>query len=250
MTNQMTMSERIIADVGEKNKASIFELYLDNCASTDTKELTDEFVGLEVLSLINCQITNLDFLPTLPNLKILDCSTNSLSDDLKKISSFANLSHLNLCGNKIADVQTLKPLAVITPLKSLDISDNDVVDYREEVFKLLPQLDFLDGVNAAGEEMDVDKADGAEDGGEEDGAETDGDSDEEANDETTEEDDEDGEHSPGISMLNDSAACEAADNDPEDFIPQDGQDAAGDAPRRRGTKRKADDTNDRDDVKR
>jgi len=42
---------------------------LDNCRSTAIVGLTDEFVGLESLSLINVGLTSLKGFPKLPNLR-------------------------------------------------------------------------------------------------------------------------------------------------------------------------------------
>lgn len=47
----------------------IKELNLDNCRSTAIVGLTDEFVGLESLSLINVGLTSLKGFPKLPNLR-------------------------------------------------------------------------------------------------------------------------------------------------------------------------------------
>lgn len=47
----------------------IQELILDNCYSTAVVGLTDEFVNLEVLSLIKVGLTNLKNFPNLPNLR-------------------------------------------------------------------------------------------------------------------------------------------------------------------------------------
>lgn len=47
----------------------ITEFVLDNCRSTNIVGLTDEFVALESLSLINVGLTSLKGFPVLPNLK-------------------------------------------------------------------------------------------------------------------------------------------------------------------------------------
>ena len=59
-----------------------------------------------------------------------------------------NLTHLNLRGNKIKDLSTTDPLKNLEDLKSLDLFHCEVTnlnDYRENVFKLLLQLTYLDG---------------------------------------------------------------------------------------------------------
>ncbi|XP_029430303.1 acidic leucine-rich nuclear phosphoprotein 32 family member A isoform X5 [Rhinatrema bivittatum] len=86
------------------------ELVLDNCRSNDGKieGLTDEFEELEFLSTINVGLTSVANLPKLNKLK------------KKKLEN----------------------------LKSLDLFNCEVTnlnDYRENVFKLLPQITYLDG---------------------------------------------------------------------------------------------------------
>lgn len=47
----------------------IKDLNLDNCRATQIEGLTDEFQGMESLSLINVGLTMLKSFPSLPNLK-------------------------------------------------------------------------------------------------------------------------------------------------------------------------------------
>lgn len=54
----------------------IKELNLDNCRSSSINGLTDEFVNLESLSLINVGLVSLKGFPKLPNLKKLELSDN------------------------------------------------------------------------------------------------------------------------------------------------------------------------------
>lgn len=58
------------------------------------------------------------------------------------------LTHLNLSGNKIKDLETLQPLKELTNLKNLDLYNNEVTsieDYKVKVFELIPSLKYLDG---------------------------------------------------------------------------------------------------------
>lgn len=54
----------------------IVELNLDNCRSTSIVGLTDEFVNLESLSMINVGLVSLKGFPKLPKLKKLELSDN------------------------------------------------------------------------------------------------------------------------------------------------------------------------------
>lgn len=58
------------------------------------------------------------------------------------------LTILNLSGNKIKDFDELKPLSSMEKLEILDLFNNEVTsaeNYRNNVFRLIPSLKFLDG---------------------------------------------------------------------------------------------------------
>ncbi|ELK34203.1 Acidic leucine-rich nuclear phosphoprotein 32 family member B [Myotis davidii] len=186
-------------------EACVRELVLDNCKSDDGKieGLTDEFVNLEFLSLINVGLISVSNLPKLPKLKKLELSDNRISGCLDMLAEkLPNLTHLNLSGNKLKDISTLEPLKKLECLKSLDLFNCEVTnlnDYRESVFKLLPQLTYLDGydredreapdsdaeVDGVDEEEDDEEGEDEEDEEDEDGEE------EEFDDEEDEDEDED-----------------------------------------------------------
>ncbi|KAK2120033.1 hypothetical protein P7K49_001419 [Saguinus oedipus] len=180
------------------------ELVLDNCKSNDGKieGLTAEFVNLEFLSLINVGLISVSNLPKLPKLKkdvdvtFLELSENRIFGGLDMLTEkLPNLTHLNLSGNKLKDISTLEPLKQkslggpkkLECLKSLDLFNCEVTnlnDYRESVFKLLPQLTYLDGYDR--EDQEAPDSDAEVDGVDEE------EEDEEGEDEEDEED-EDGE---------------------------------------------------------
>uniref|UniRef100_A0A4W5R951 Acidic leucine-rich nuclear phosphoprotein 32 family member n=1 Tax=Hucho hucho TaxID=62062 RepID=A0A4W5R951_9TELE len=158
------------------------ELVLDNCRSNEGKVegLTEEFVNLEFLSLINVGLFSVSNLPKLGKLKKLELSDNRISGGLDVLAEkLPNLTHLNLSGNKLKDISTLEPLKKLDSLKSLDLFNCEVTnlnDYRESVFKLLPQLTYLDGYDVEDREAsDVDGVDDDDEGGakDEDGEEED-----------------------------------------------------------------------------
>ncbi|XP_065110943.2 acidic leucine-rich nuclear phosphoprotein 32 family member B isoform X3 [Paramisgurnus dabryanus] len=166
------------------------ELVLDNCRSNEGKieGLTADFVNLEFLSLINVGLLSVSNLPKLGKLKKLELSDNRISGGLDVLAEkLPNLTHLNLSGNKLKDISTLEPLKKLDHLKSLDLFNCEVTnlnDYRESVFKLLPQLTYLDGYDM--DDQEASDSDGEADG---DGVDDDDDDDEEGE----EEEDEDGE---------------------------------------------------------
>lgn len=110
--------------------------------------LTDEYTNLEILSLNNAGLTTLKGFPTLPKLRKLELSDNRISHGLNFLNGCKKLTHLNLSGNKIANLETLKPLEEFENLKNLDLFNNEVTnieDYRNRVFALHPSLKYLDG---------------------------------------------------------------------------------------------------------
>lgn len=58
------------------------------------------------------------------------------------------LTHLNLSGNKIGDLEELKALENFKTLLVLDLFNNAITSidsYREKIFALIPSLKYLDG---------------------------------------------------------------------------------------------------------
>ncbi|XP_063044240.1 acidic leucine-rich nuclear phosphoprotein 32 family member A [Engraulis encrasicolus] len=147
----MDMKKRIHLELRNRTPSDVKELVLDNCRSNEGKieGLTDEFEELEFLSTINVGLTSVANLPKLNKLKKLELSDNRISGGLEVLSEKCpNLTHLNLSGNKIKDLSTIEPLKKLESLKSLDLFNCEVTnlnDYRDNVFKLLPQLTYLDG---------------------------------------------------------------------------------------------------------
>lgn len=145
------MKKRIHLELRNRTPSDVKELVLDNCRSNEGKieGLTDEFEELEFLSTINVGLTSVANLPKLNKLKKLELSDNRISGGLEVLAEKCpNLTHLNLSGNKIKDLSTIEPLKKLESLKSLDLFNCEVTnlnDYRENVFKLLPQLTYLDG---------------------------------------------------------------------------------------------------------
>uniref|UniRef100_H0WTG1 Acidic leucine-rich nuclear phosphoprotein 32 family member n=1 Tax=Otolemur garnettii TaxID=30611 RepID=H0WTG1_OTOGA len=154
----MDMKKRIHLELRNRTPEAVRELVLDNCRSNDGKieGLTAEFVNLEFLSLINVGLISVSNLPELPKLKKLELSENRIFGGLDVLAEkLPNLKHLNLSGNKLKDISILAPLKKLECLKSLDLFNCEVTnlnDYRESVFKLLPQLNYLDGYDREDQE--------------------------------------------------------------------------------------------------
>ncbi|KAM6409594.1 acidic leucine-rich nuclear phosphoprotein 32 family member A isoform 2-T2 [Rhynochetos jubatus] len=162
----MDMKKRIHLELRNRTPSDVKELVLDNCRSYEGKieGLTDEFEELEFLSTINVGLTSVANLPKLNKLKKLELSDNRISGGLEVLAEKCpNLTHLNLSGNKIKDLGTMEPLKKLENLKSLDLFNCEVTnlnDYRENVFKLLPQLTYLDGYDRDDKEAPDSDAEG------------------------------------------------------------------------------------------
>lgn len=254
-TGLPAMEKRILLEKRGRNPGEIKELVLDNCRSTHIEGLTDEFVALETLSLINVGLTSLKGFPKLSNLKKLELSDNRISGGLNHLQSSPKLTHLNLSGNKIKDLDTLQPLKEFKNLKSLDLFNNEVTNgdnYREKVFSLIPSLRCLDGFDT--DDCEVDDSEGEDDevNGNEDG---DGDANEEDSEEVSdEEDDEDFDDGVGLETVykagledesdEDDFLCDEEEEDDDDDNDDDEQDEEEESSPARGKKRKHEDGGD------
>lgn len=157
------MEKRIELEKRGKNPSDIKELNLDNCRSTNIVGLTDEFTNLESLSLINVGLTSLKGFPKLPNLKKLELSDNRISNGFDILETSPKLTHLNISGNKIKDLDSLKPLKQFKELRNLDLFNNEattIENYREQIFKMIPNLKYLDGFDS--EDHEAEDSDGDE----------------------------------------------------------------------------------------
>ncbi|XP_062334869.1 acidic leucine-rich nuclear phosphoprotein 32 family member B isoform X2 [Osmerus eperlanus] len=250
----MDMKKRIHLELRNMTPSDVRELVLDNCRSNEGKieGLTAEFVNLEFLSLINVGLMSVSNLPKLGKLKKLELSDNRITGGLDVLAEkLPNLTHLNLSGNKLKDISTLEPLKKLDNLKSLDLFNCEVTnlnDYRESVFKLLPQLTYLDGYDledreasdSDGEVDGVDDDDDEEGEEDEDGEEEDFDEDEDDDDEEEvegEEDDEEGSGDDEEEDLGQEGEVEDEDDEEEEDEAEAGK----------GEKRKRDPEDEDDD---
>lgn len=251
------MKKRVNLELRHRSPTEVQELVLDNCRTGEGKieGITEEFSNLELLSLINVGLTSVADIPKLDKLKKLELSDNRISGGLEVLAErLVNLTHLNLSGNKFKDISTLEPLKKLPQLKSLDLFNCEVTnlaDYRESIFKLLPQLTYLDG-------YDIDDCEASDSDGEGDGIEDEDEEGEEGESEDFEEeeeedeedvvaeeddddddsaDDEDGEVNGDVDSEDDDDDDDDEDDDDEDSSPAKGE----------KRKRDPDDEDDEDD---
>ncbi|XP_053172821.1 putative acidic leucine-rich nuclear phosphoprotein 32 family member C isoform X2 [Scomber japonicus] len=155
----MDIRKRIELELRNRAPPDVKDLVLDNCRSKEGKieGLTDEFVELQFLSAINIELTTVANLPKLNKLEKLDLSDNRISGGLEVLpEKCPNLTHLNLSGNQVRDFSVTESLKELGALKSLDLFNCEVTmrnGYRSNVFRILPQLTYLDGYDRNGVEM-------------------------------------------------------------------------------------------------
>ena len=81
---------------------------------------------------------------------------------MNHLTTSPKLTSLNLSGNKVKDLDELKPLASLEKLEILDLFNNEVTageNYREKIFELIPSLKYLDGFDEADNENPTDDED-------------------------------------------------------------------------------------------
>lgn len=67
---------------------------------------------------------------------------------MSNLSASTKLTNLNLSGNKIKDLEELKPLESFKELEVLDLFNNEatsIESYRQKIFTMIPSLVYLDG---------------------------------------------------------------------------------------------------------
>ncbi|XP_077400451.1 acidic leucine-rich nuclear phosphoprotein 32 family member D-like isoform X1 [Vanacampus margaritifer] len=251
----MDLKKKLSLELDQRSPKDVQELVLDNCRTVDGRieGITEEFCNLETLSLINVCLTSLADIPRLDKLKKLELSDNRISGGLEVLAErLKSLKHLHLSGNKFKDISTLEPLKNLPQLKSLDLFNCEVTNlanYRESIFKLLPNLTYLDGFDIADcEGSDSEgEVDGTED--EDEGCDSEDFEDEEEEDivavEDDDEDDESGDDEDG-GHVNGDADSDEDDDDEEEDEEEDVDDGSSPA---KGEKRKRDpeDEDDKDD---
>lgn len=138
------------------------------------------------------------------------------------------MTSLNLSGNKLATIKDLAPLASLENLTHLELSDCELVsldNYRKEVFALLPNLMFLDGLDQNGVEESEMRALGEGLNGSKNGTERTSrpaeDDEEQEDDEEDEGDESEEEEELGLSALQGSKELES---DEEDYVPGEEED--------------------------
>ncbi|XP_061839015.1 acidic leucine-rich nuclear phosphoprotein 32 family member E-like [Nerophis lumbriciformis] len=243
----MDMKKRVSLELRDRSPAEVSMLAVDKCLSSDgeVQGVTEEFKGLEVLRMVNVGLTSLSKLPSLPKLQKLEVSDNAICGGLDTLAEKCpDLVSINLSGNKIRELSSVEALKNLKYLKTLDLFGCEVTtldDYRDTVFRLLPNVTYLDGYDRQDNEApdsDDDPDDGAGPHGD--------DEDEDDEDDDGSEEDEDGEE-VGLSYLMKEGIQDEEDDGDYVEEEEDDEDEDGDEEAVQGEKRKRDNNNDDDD---
>ncbi|CAG8501767.1 13532_t:CDS:2 [Ambispora leptoticha] len=138
-----------------EDPTKVEELFLDNHKISKISDIShlppgqtdftplSEVKNLVSLSLCNVNLHKLENFPILPKLKKLSLGDNKIAGGLEALTmaKLESLNHLDLSNNKINDIKELEALQ----------------GYRDEIFKILPQLYSLDGQDRDSEEESNDE---------------------------------------------------------------------------------------------
>ncbi|NXY81933.1 LRC56 protein, partial [Alcedo cyanopectus] len=125
------------------------------------RDLGTTLSHLEVLWMTRCGLPDLDGISSCSSLKELYIAYNNISD-LSQLIWLDHLQILDLEGNNIEDINQMHYLGLCSKLSHLTVEGNLIClkpnaespeepdyNYRAEVKKLIPHLEYLDGIPAS-----------------------------------------------------------------------------------------------------
>ncbi|XP_051823424.1 leucine-rich repeat-containing protein 56 isoform X2 [Antechinus flavipes] len=140
---------------------NLSQLKLNNSLLASIRDLGSSLSHLQILWMVRCGLADLDGISSLRSLKELYMSYNNISD-LSQICLLEHLEVLDLEGNNIENIEQVRYLSLCKKLNMLTLEGNLIClrpdpeaaqapdyNYRAEVKKLIPHLQFLDDVPAA-----------------------------------------------------------------------------------------------------
>ncbi|NXP54130.1 LRC56 protein, partial [Heliornis fulica] len=122
------------------------------------RDLGTTLSHLQVLWMAHCGLSDLDGISSCNSLKELYIAYNNISD-LSQLTWLNHLEVLDLEGNNIEDINQMQYLGLCGKLSCLTVEGNSIClkpnpesaeesnyNYRDEVKKLIPHLDYLDEI--------------------------------------------------------------------------------------------------------
>jgi len=163
------MLKRVTLELRGRPPNKLHELDLDGVKCMGEIDFGDlQFDNLEAVTLSRANLTSLKNFPTFPSLVKLDLCHNRLSKGLENLKDCTKLKCLLLSGNRFKaskELEFLLPLVSLSSLTHLELGEKFFNDDDEELssakmrpkaFSLLPQLQYLDGVDRHGNAEDED----------------------------------------------------------------------------------------------
>ncbi|XP_009274299.1 PREDICTED: leucine-rich repeat-containing protein 56 [Aptenodytes forsteri] len=137
------------------------ELKLNNSLLVSVRDLGTTLSHLHVLWMAHCGLSDLDGISSCSSLKELYIAYNNISD-LSQLTWLDHLEVLDLEGNNIEDIDQMQYLGLCCKLSRLTVEGNLIClkpnaesaeepdyNYRAEVKKLIPHLEYLDEIPAS-----------------------------------------------------------------------------------------------------
>merc|ERR1711953_780076 len=165
----VAMLKRVTLELRGRPPNKLHELDLDGVKCMGEIDFGDlQFDNLEAVTLSRANLTSLKNFPTFPSLVKLDLCHNRLSKGLENLKDCTKLKCLLLSGNRFKaskELEFLLPLVSLSSLTHLELGEKFFNDDDEELssakmrpkaFSLLPQLQYLDGVDRHGNAEDED----------------------------------------------------------------------------------------------
>ncbi|XP_061236397.1 LOW QUALITY PROTEIN: leucine-rich repeat-containing protein 56 [Neopsephotus bourkii] len=137
------------------------ELQLNNSLLMSVRDLGTTLSHLYILWMAHCELTDLDGISSCSSLRELYIAYNNISD-LSQLPWLDHLEVLDLEGNNIEDINQMQYLGLCCKLSRLTVEGNPIClkpnaesaqepdyNYRAEVKKLIPHLEYLDEIPAS-----------------------------------------------------------------------------------------------------
>ncbi|XP_009985123.1 PREDICTED: leucine-rich repeat-containing protein 56 [Tauraco erythrolophus] len=137
------------------------ELKLNNSLLVSVRDLGTTLSHLHILWMARCGLSDLDGISSCSSLKELYIAYNNISD-LSQLTWLDHLEVLDLEGNNIEDINQMQYLGLCCKLSRLTVEGNLIClkpnaesaeepdyNYRAEVKKLIPHLEYLDEIPAS-----------------------------------------------------------------------------------------------------
>ncbi|NXH22177.1 LRC56 protein, partial [Bucco capensis] len=137
------------------------ELKLNNSLLVSVRDLGTTLSHLHILWMANCGLSDLDGISSCSSLKELYIAYNNISE-LSQLTWLDHLKVLDLEGNNIEDISQMHYLGLCGKLSHLTLEGNLIClkphaesaeepdyNYRAEVKKIIPHLEYLDEIPAS-----------------------------------------------------------------------------------------------------